>query len=112
MLCILKSMLVASALLYYHWEAMLVSYLSNRRVNMPFTTLSDMYLNTDYRIVTRPSSSGEDDFKFSTDPIWKKIYEERLKPYLSEYIGDAEHRLDIIRKEYTSAAYTPIASTR
>ena len=79
---------------------------------MPFTTLSDMYLNTDYRIVTRPSSSGEDDFKFSTDPIWKKIYEERLKPYLSEYIGDAEHRLDIIRKEYTSAAYTPIASTR
>ena len=79
---------------------------------MPFTTISDMYLNTDYRIVTRPSSSGEDDFKFSTDPIWKKIYEERLKPYLSEYIGDQEHRLDIIRKEYTSAAYTPIASTR
>ena len=76
---------MASALLYWHWEAMLVSYLATRKTVLPFNTLSEMYENTDFRLALIPDTSFENSFKYSTDPLWQKIYKERLEPNLQEY---------------------------
>ena len=76
---------MAAILIYYHWEAMLVSYLSTRKTIMPFSTLSELYHGTDLRVAVRPSTSWEDNFRYSSDEIFLKIYEERIKPYRDEY---------------------------
>ena len=118
MLCTLKSMLVASALLYYHWEAMLVSYLSSRKLVMPFTNVEDMYLNTDFRLALIPSTTYEDNFRYSKIPIWQNIFKERLEPHLKEYENYPDHLFDMlhfIRNDFSTALYDsfdPIAATR
>ena len=109
------SMLIAAALIFYHWEAMLVSYLSSRKTIMPFSTITDMYLNTDFRLALIPATSYEDDFKYSTDPIWNKIYEERLEPYLQEYSNYPDHLSDMIhfiRDDFSTALYESFAPIR
>ena len=111
-------MLVAAALLYYHWEAMLVSYLSSRKTVMPFTSVEDMYLNTDYRLALIPSTTYEDNFKYSTIPIWQNIFKERIEPHLQEYADYPDHLFDMvhfIKNDFSTALYDsfdPIAATK
>ena len=118
MLYLFKSMLVASALLYYHWEAMLVSYLSSRKLVMPFTNVEDMYLNTDFRLALIPSTTYEDTFRYSKVPIWQNIFKERLEPHLKEYKDYPDHVFDMlhfIRNDFSTALYDlldSIANTR
>ena len=109
------SMLVATALLYYHWEAMLVSYLSTRKAIIPFKTLTDMYLNTDFRLALIPDTSYKDDFKFSTNPIWQKIFKQRLQPHLQEYSDYPNHLFDMIyfiKNDFETALYESYAPIR
>ena len=108
-------MLVAAALIYYHWEAMLVSYLSSRKTIMPFTSLTDMYLNTEFRLALIPATSYEDDFKFSADEIWQKIYTDRLEPHLKEYSDYPNHLSDMIyfiKNDHATALYESFAPIR
>ena len=82
---------------------------------MPFSTITDMYLNTDFRLALIPATSYEDDFKYSTDPIWNKIYEERLEPYLQEYSNYPDHLSDMIhfiRDDFSTALYESFAPIR
>ena len=72
-------------LLYYHWEAMIVSYLSTRIINIPFDGIPDLIINTDYNLLALPGSSQADSFKHSKDPIWQKAWNERMKPFLDDY---------------------------
>ena len=90
------SLLLATTLISFHWEATLISHLLSRKTIMPFTSLTDMYLNTEFRLALIPSTSFEDDFKFSGDKLWKKIYTERLEPYLKEYSDYPNHLSDMI----------------
>ena len=109
------SMLLAAALIYWHWEAMLVSYLATRKTVMPFTTVTDMYLNTDFRLALIPSTTYEDNFKYSKEPLWQRIYKERLQPYLTEYSSYENYLSDMVYfiREDTSTAlidgYIPIS---
>ena len=111
------SILLASALLFWHWEAMLVSYLATRKTVLPFQTLEEMYLNTDFRLALIPSTVFEDAFKYSTDPIWSAIYEQRLKDHLPEYKDFPDHLFDMIHfieNDFSTAlydSYIPISST-
>ena len=94
---------------------MLVPYLASRKTIMPFTTITDMYLNTDFRLALIPETSLEDDFKHSTDPIWTKMYEERLEPHLKEYSNYPDHLSDMIhfiREDFSTALYESIAPIR
>ena len=108
-------MLVAAMLIYYHWEAILVSYLSTRKTVMPFNTVEELYLNTEFRVALIPSTTFEDNFKYSKDPIWNNLYKERIGPNIPEYSDYYDDNplgmTDFIKNDFTTAlydAYTPI----
>ena len=77
--------MLAGILIYYHWEAMLISYLSTRFTVLPFNGIRELVENSDYKIGLIPGTSYEDTFKLSLDPIFQRAYSERIAPYLEEY---------------------------
>ena len=94
---------------------MLVSYLATRKTVLPFHTLSEMYENTDFRLALIPSTSFEDSFKYSTDPLWQKIFKERLQPHLQEYSDYPDHLSDMVsflRNDYKTALYDGVIVLR
>ena len=104
----LLSIIVACALMYWHWEAMLVSYLATRKTVLPFNSLLEMYERTNFRLALIPSTSYEDNFKYSNDPLLRRIYKERIQPHLQEYQDYPEHLSDMthfIRNDYKTALY-------
>ena len=104
----LLSIIVACALLYWHWEAMLVSYLATRKTVLPFNSLSEMYERTNFRLALIPSTSYEDNFKYSNDPLLSRIYKERIQPHLQEYKEYPDHLSDMthfLRNDYKTALY-------
>ena len=109
------SILLCAALLFWHWEAMLVSYLATRKTVMPFTTVTDMYLSTNFRLALIPSTTFEDNFKYSKEPLWQEIYKERIQPYLTEYSSYENYLSDMvyfIREDFSTAlidGYIPIS---
>ena len=87
---------------------MLVSYLATRKTVLPFDTLSEMFEKTDFRLALIPSTSFEDSFKYSTDPLWQKIFKERLEPHLQEYSDYPNHLSDMVyflRNDHKTALY-------
>ena len=112
------AIIVASALIYWHWEAMLVSYLATRKTVLPFGSLQEMYSNTPFRLALIPSTTYEDNFKYSRDPLFKNIYEERIKPHLEDYSSYENYLTDMvhfIREDFATAlydGYIPITSTK
>ena len=94
---------------------MLVSYLATRKTVLPFHTLSEMYENTDFRLALIPSTSFEDSFKYSADPLWQKIFKERLQPHLQEYSDYPDHLSDMVnflRNDYKTALYDGVIVLR
>ena len=75
----------ASILLYYHWEAMLISYLATRVIVLPFNNIRELVDQSTFVISLFPGSSYMDSFKFSEDPDWQRAWEQRLEPYLDNY---------------------------
>ena len=101
-------MLIAAMLLYFHWEAMLVSYLSTRKTVMPFNSIEELYLNTEFRIALIPSTTFEDNFKYSKDPLWSNLYKERIGPNIDEYKSYENYLSDMvhfIRTDFGTAVY-------
>ena len=87
---------------------MLVSYLAVRKTVLPFNSLSEMYERTNFRLALIPSTSYEDNFKYSNDPLFNKIYKERIEPHLEEYQEYEHHLSDMIhflRNDYETALY-------
>ena len=75
----------AGVVIYYHWEAMLISYLSTRFVLLPFTNIKELVENSDYRIGLNRGTTQEAYFMTSNDPFVQKAYSERIEPYLEEF---------------------------
>ena len=102
----LFSLLFFGTMIFWHWEAMLISYLATRVISLPFKDIPDLVINTQFRIILLPNSSYEDDFKTSTDPIWQAAWTDRVQPHLEEHVGftDADFA-DKITKEGLSAWY-------
>ena len=75
----------ASILLYYHWEAMLISYLATRVIVLPFNNIKELVDQSTFVISLFPGSSYMDAFKFSEDPDWQRAWKQRLEPYLDNY---------------------------
>jgi hypothetical protein len=80
-------MLLGSTMIYWHWEAMLISYLATRVIVLPFKSIPELLEKSDYLIALSPGSSYEDAFKLSTDPIWQDAWNNRIKDYLDNYRG-------------------------
>ena len=74
------SFLLGGLLCYFHWEAMLISYLSLRVVKIPFYNMQEFY-DSDYILATTPGSSFWDAFENGNE-LWKKIHKEKLQPII------------------------------
>ena len=80
----LFSLLFFGTMIYWHWEAMLISFLATRVISLPFKDIPDLVANTEFRIILRPGTSFEDAFKTSPDPIWQAAWTYRIEPHLDE----------------------------
>ena len=104
------SLLLATTLISFHWEATLISHLLSRKTIMPFTSITELYQHTNFRVVVLPNSADEDFFKYSTDPIIQKIYEERIRPYLQDYLNypilSNSDTIPFIKNDFGAAAYS------
>ncbi len=92
----------AFSLLYWHWEAMLISHLATRVVELPFTSVAELLKNTDYKIVLLARSSHEDFFKNSIDPDLQQAWKTRIQPYLNQRPWQGEdfpEQMKIIREQ-------------
>ena len=89
-------------LCYFHWEAMLISYLAKRVTSIPFSNMQELH-KSDYRFTTVPGSAFSDAFK-NGDELWQLIYREKLQFY--DDIGDgAEGFLDWLLLDPENAVY-------
>ena len=80
----LFSLLFFGTMIFWHWEAMLISFLATRVISLPFKDIPDLVANTEFRIILRPGTSFEDAFKTSPDPIWQAAWTYRIEPHLDE----------------------------
>ena len=83
----LFSLLFFGTMIFWHWEAMLISFLATRIIYLPFKDIPDLMTNTQFRIILVPGSSFQDDFETSPDPIWQAAWTERVQPHLEEHDG-------------------------
>ena len=83
---LLYRIMMFGAVLYWHWEAMLISYLATRVITLPFDGIETLLAQSDFNIALNPGTSYEDSFKISTDPVWQAAWIGRIQPYLEEYI--------------------------
>ena len=102
----LFSQIFFGTMIFWHWEAMLISYLATRTISLPFKDITDLVVNTQFRIIFLPGSTNEDAFKTSKDPIWQAAWTDRVKPHLEEHVGCTDPEFaDKIIKEELSAWY-------
>ena len=63
------------------WNANLKSYLTTKKINMPFDSLQKLLKATNYKVAVQAESTQESNFKLSSDPIKQKIFTDRIKIY-------------------------------
>ena len=95
----------ATVLIYYYWEASLVSYLAFETFNLPFTNIETLLVNTDYQIAIYPGSNMEDIFKYSPDPVYQEAWEKRIQPYLIDYVPYTDNWIDVLNHKPKIALY-------
>ena len=83
----LFSLIFFGTMIFWHWEAMLISYLATRKILLPFKNMNDLVVNTQFRITLLVASIHEDHFKTSKDPIWQTAWTDRVQPYLEEVVS-------------------------
>ena len=102
----LFSLLFFGTMMFWHWEAMLISYLATRVISLPFKDIPDLVSNTEFGIILRPGTAFEDAFKTSPDQIWQAAWTDRVKVHLEEHVGIPNSEIaDKISKEEMSAWY-------
>jgi hypothetical protein len=90
---------------FWHWEAMLITYLSIRVTVLPFYSIEQM-VHSEYRLYVWPGSSNEDDFKYSTNPVKQEAWTRKIEPYLEEYKANTGYkRIELVRKDHTVALF-------
>ena len=81
----LFSLLFFGTMMFWQWEAMLVSYLATRTTVLPFDGLAGLMSSSDFRILTLYESSQEDLFKVSKNPLWQSAWIDRVQPHREEH---------------------------
>ena len=57
---------------------MLISYLAQRVIQIPFNNMQEFY-ESDYRLSTPPGTSNWDAFEFGNE-LWRRIHQNKLEP--------------------------------
>ena len=63
-------------ILYLLWEAMLISYLGQRNIILPFDGVESLMMKSDFGIAVAPGTAQEESFKNSKVPLWQKAERE------------------------------------
>jgi hypothetical protein len=108
----LLSLLFFGTMIFWHWEAMLISNLATRIISLPFKDIPDLVANTQFRIILSPGTSFEDAFKTSTDQNWQVAWTDRVQPHLEEHVGIVNQEFaDLLTTDGASAWYNNYFST-
>ena len=100
--------MLSGVILYFHWEAMLISYLATRNVIYPFKDLREMYEETDFKFYTLPGSAMWSSFKDSDDELWRNIHRDMFEPnaeWFDQYKGPTSKQVEWILLDTTHALY-------
>ena len=76
--------LVGGIVMYYNWEADLISYLTIKRIKLPFSNLQELAENSKYRVIVPQGTYLVDYFKYSKEPVRKRIWKEKIEPYVEQ----------------------------
>ena len=99
-------------MLYYHWEAMLISYLATRVIVLPFNSIKELVDKSSFLIALNPGSSYEDAFKYATDPDWQAAWTGRIQPYLENYIEGSSRMIQYPLADSNIALYDNFFAAR
>ena len=96
LISLLFRIMMTGFILYLLWEAKLISNLSKRTIQLPFTDLASLLSTSNYKIGLMVGSSQENSFRYSEDPLFQRAWTERIEPYLQKYKnyksgGDKDH---------------------
>ena len=70
---------------------MLISYLSARTITLPFKDIEEWMLKTDSKMFVEPYSAHMDFFRYSSVPIFQRVYNERIEPNLPFFVDFLEN---------------------
>ena len=101
----LFSLLFFGTMMFWHWEAMLISYLATRVISLPFNNIPELVSDSQFRIVLIPGTSFEDAFKTSSNPDWQAAWIDRIEPHLEEHMGFTNQEMVDLLKTDTVTAY-------
>ena len=79
------TLLFTGIVIYQCWEASLESMLAIRRPDVPFKTLRGLFKNSRYHLITAKGTVYIDQFKYSKDPFYIKVWNEKMKPYVKDF---------------------------
>ncbi|XP_059082976.1 glutamate receptor ionotropic, kainate glr-3-like [Tigriopus californicus] len=96
---IFYSVLLGGTMIYWHWEAMIISYLAVRNVALPFESLEDLVENTDYKVVVQPGTAYVDQLRFGNTEVLRQTWVERVEPYIDSYPSTKVEMLDLVLKD-------------
>ena len=77
------SVLLGGISIYYNWEAELIAHLAVRKTNLPFKNLEELTQDAQYRVLVGQGSIHLDLFRYSNDSVQKKIWKEKIEPYVN-----------------------------
>lgn len=104
--------MLASILIYWHWEAMLISYLATRVIVLPFNDIEELVKNTNFKIALNPGSSYEDAFKYATEDSWEQAWSQRIEPYLDDYRDNGGNLIQYPMEDSDIALYDNFFAAR
>ena len=77
--------MLSSMLLYFLWEAMLVSYLAVDVQVLPFNSMETLMSSSNYKMAVPPGWYAYSVFEHAKDPTWKAVFTERMEPYVDDF---------------------------
>jgi ABC-type amino acid transport substrate-binding protein len=101
----LTSVFFGGALIFWHWEAMLISFLAVRKIVLPIRTLQDLSLRSDYAFMVQKNMIYEDLFRYATDPVSLKIWKEKMEQNIDQYPSNEKEMVQILLRRSNLVIY-------
>eukprot|EP00095_Tigriopus_kingsejongensis_P012527 maker-scaffold455_size166772-snap-gene-0.36 protein:Tk12527 transcript:maker-scaffold455_size166772-snap-gene-0.36-mRNA-1 annotation:"hypothetical protein L798_01404" len=109
---IFLAIILGGSVVFWHWEAMIISYLAVRVPALPFQDLEGLLSKTNKKILVKPGSSYVDGFRYSLDPLIQEAWQSRIKDYLDTYPNSRRDLTDLVASDPDYVLYDNFYSSR
>ena len=82
------SVILGGTFIYWHWEAMLISFLAVRKIGLPLMTLKDLSKSSSYGLMVQKGTIYEDLFKYANNHFSIKLWNDKIRNNIEEYPTD------------------------